>query len=113
MGLRTQGKNVIPFPAFSLPSLRLLNDWLHFNSEAGNRFRKHYDAATRPYILRGPPCQPPDTPGPLLGKSWSRPRAAGGIPGAAGWGEEPAGSPHHRLGPFGPWPGVLPAGRKD
>lgn len=64
----------------------LLNDWLYFNSEAGNRLQKtHFDALTRPFILWGP-WQPPDTPGPLLGKLWSQPRAAEAIPGAAGLG---------------------------
>lgn len=94
MGLRTQGKNVIPFPAFLLPSLPLLNDWLHFNLEAGNRFRKFILMLQPGPSFSRDRVSPLDTPGPLLGMGWSEARCSrghsrGGRGGARGLGAVP------------------------
>lgn len=116
--MRTQGNNVIPFPAFSLPSLPRLNDWLHFNLEAGNHFTKFILMLQPSPLFSGDRVSPLDTPVPLLGlggESRSGAGAAGVFRGARSLrAAPPPGPARTRLGARPGWTrGPTPGGRRS
>lgn len=91
-------------PSLFTSFLAPVNDWLHFNLEAGNRFRKFILMLQPGPLFSGDRASPLDTPGPLFGKGWS----GGGLRGGRGAGGAP------RRGPSACGP-PLPrqAGRED